>query len=151
MEAGTFTYSGGTAASQKRLASLLIGALEELREVTNRPDLQAQTAVTFLAFAAAGEPLTVLELMSRVGYERSSASRNIDILAEGIAGKGPGVELLQKAVDPFDARKRVVKLSKKGELAMRRIENRVAPTLQALVRAELREQSKEIEDGNLSS
>lgn len=142
MEATTFTYSGGTAASQRRCASLVIAALKELRDATDRPDLQAQTAVTFLAFGASGEPMTVLELTDKVGYERSSASRNIDMLAEGVVGKGPGVELLQKAVDPFDARKRVVKMTKKGEQVMRRIEQKMVPIIQAMVMDELRQQSK---------
>lgn len=139
----TFTYLGGTPASSRRVASLLTAALQELREATDRPELQAQTAITFLTFAASAEPLTVLELMEKVGYERSSASRNVDMLAEGAAGRGQGMELLQKAVDPFDARRRVVKLSKKGETVMKRIEARVAPLIQALVREELRTQPQE--------
>lgn len=136
MEATTFTYSGGTAASQRRVAAMLQAGLQELREATERPELQAQTAITFLAFASRSEPMTVLELMDVVGYERSSASRNVDMLCEGLVGRGAGMELLQKAVDPFDARKRVVKLSKKGEAVMRRVESKMAPFLQAIVRTE---------------
>lgn len=136
MEATTFTYSGGTGASSRRVAAILATGIRELREATERPELQAQTAITFLTFAASAEPLTVLELMDRVGYERSSASRNVDLLAEGAAGRGDGLGLVQKATDPFDARKRIVRLSKKGEAVMRRIELKVAPLIQALVRSE---------------
>lgn len=143
MEATMFIYSGGTGASQRRVAALLQAGLQALREETNHPEMQAQTAATFLAFASRAEPMSVMELMNHVGYERSSASRNIDLLAEGIEGRSSGLGLLQKAVDPFDARKRVVKLSKRGEQVIARIEKRVAPLLQALVRAEARRASEE--------
>lgn len=136
MEATTFTYSGGTGASSRRIAALLQAGLQELREATGRPELQAQTAITFLAFASKAEPMTVMELVDLVGYERPSASRNISLLSDGDTGRAEGLELLQKAIDPFDARKRVVKLSKKGEAVMRRVELKVAPYIQALVRAE---------------
>lgn len=114
---------------RRRLADVLLVAINELREATGRPELQAQTVATFLTFAASAQPLSVLELMEHVGYERSSASRNVDMLADGLKDRCTGIGLLQKTRDPCDGRRCVVQLSEKGEAVMSRIVERTGPLI----------------------
>jgi DNA-binding MarR family transcriptional regulator len=130
--------AGGANTAVRRLADVLRGALQELCDATGRPDLQAQTAITLLSIAASAEPLPVLAVAERVGFEKSSASRNIAMLTdEGLPGKCAGMGLLHKTTDPTDARRRLIRLSPKGEAVMRRLEVRIQPLLQA-VAAKLR-------------
>lgn len=111
--------------------NILSAALQAFKEFTDEPDVQVQTIQTFLLIAAEGSP-GVNELARQIALTQPSASRNLKKLCEAPQGQ-EGYGLITKELDPWDNRRRIIKLTLRGHELVRRIEEAVcrvlAPTL----------------------
>ncbi|MYL24377.1 MarR family transcriptional regulator [Halomonas alkaliantarctica] len=97
--------------------------LEEFRKIY--PDMQMQNASIFVTIAM-NQGITMKELGQRTGLAQSSCSRNVALLSEHLKYDKPGYGLVVATEDPVERRRKIVRLSSKGE--------RVAASLDLLVR-----------------
>ena len=73
-----------------------------------------QTAQTFIAVAL--QPgITMKELSERVGISQASCSRNVAALSRVHRLNKAGMDLVVAAEDPMERRRKVVKLTAKGQ------------------------------------
>ncbi|GGX91321.1 hypothetical protein GCM10007160_18530 [Litchfieldella qijiaojingensis] len=100
--------SGYTKAGMMRVCQIL----EEFRQIY--PDMQTQTAVFFVTIAM-NPGITMKELMERTGTVQSTCSRNVSLLSEWLKHNKPGYGLVQAMEDPVERRRKIVKLTPKGE------------------------------------
>jgi DNA-binding MarR family transcriptional regulator len=93
----------------------LMAAVQEMREVTNNPELQAQTMMTFL-FVASRHPNEVAyrEVEQSLNLQQTSVSRNFAYLAKGNARGHGGYELVRVEADPMYRKRLLAKLTPKG-------------------------------------
>lgn len=90
----------------------LIGAVTVIREVA--PEIGIQ-AVHLLLEVARKPGITVGELMRKTGLSQSSCSRNLALLsAQHRLGK-PGLDLVYTQEDPSERRRKLARLTPKGE------------------------------------
>lgn len=90
----------------------LIGAVVVIREVA--PDIGIQ-AVHMLLEVARKPGITVSELIRKTGLSQSSCSRNLALLsAQHRLGK-PGLDLVYTQEDPSERRRKLARLTPKGE------------------------------------
>ena len=90
----------------------LIGAVTVIREVA--PDIGIQ-AVHMLLEVARKPGITVSELIRKTGLSQSSCSRNLALLsAQHRLGK-PGLDLVYTQEDPSERRRKLARLTPKGE------------------------------------
>ena len=82
----------------------LENCVEQFRQIHR--EIRPQTCLTFLVVGRR-TPISILELSQELGVAQSSASRNVQYLLEA--------NLLETWVDQQDRRKRMVKLTPKGE------------------------------------
>lgn len=93
----------------------LIGAVVVIREVA--PDIGIQ-AVHMLLEVARKPGITVSELIRKTGLSQSSCSRNLALLsAQHRLGK-PGLDLVYTQEDPSERRRKLARLTPKGEALM---------------------------------
>lgn len=111
--------------------NILSAALQAFKEFTEEPDVQVQTIQTFLLVATQENP-GVNELARQIALSQPSASRNLKKLCEAPRGQ-EGYDLIAMELDPWDNRKRIIKLTARGHELIRHIEEAVcrvlAPTL----------------------
>jgi|25_taG_2_1085351.scaffolds.fasta_scaffold07634_4 DNA-binding MarR family transcriptional regulator len=90
----------------------LIGAVTVIREVA--PDIGIQ-AIHMLLEVARKPGITVSELIRKTGLSQSSCSRNLALLsAQHRLGK-PGLDLVYTQEDPSERRRKLARLTPKGE------------------------------------
>lgn len=78
--------------------------------------IPAQTLAVFLEIARhPKDGISVNELATKCGLAGSSASRNVAALSEWHWLKRPGLGLVSSEADPMDTRRKIVKLTTKGE------------------------------------
>jgi DNA-binding MarR family transcriptional regulator len=112
-----------------RLLKVALQTLETIREFTGDREIQAQKVVIFLQVALHKE-LPMTELLKLSGVEQSSVSRNVTLLAEGFPLKGkPGLELVESFEDPAFRRRKLVRITKKGEELVKLIEQKAGKFL----------------------
>ncbi|MGA4641152.1 MarR family winged helix-turn-helix transcriptional regulator [Stutzerimonas stutzeri] len=98
---------------------MTLSALAKIEEVIKRfrdfdQEMQMQTAQTFIAVAM--QPgITMTELSEKVGISQSSCSRNVSALSRLHRLNKPGMDLVVAAPDPMERRRRIVKLTPKGQ------------------------------------
>ena len=90
--------------------------IDELRKVWD--GMPMSVASLFIAIAQSdnkGDPLTITEAGDQVGMKLASTSRNIKLLAHGMAERGTGpIHLVEVKDHPRDYRRKVVVLTPKG-------------------------------------
>lgn len=98
---------------------MALTALAVIEEVLKRfrdfdQEMQMQTAQTFIAVAM--QPgITMKELSEKVGISQASCSRNVSALSRVHRLNKPGMDLVVVAEDPMERRRKVVKLTPKGQ------------------------------------
>lgn len=108
-----------------RLLKVALESLEAIRELTGDPEIQAQKVIILLQVAMHRE-ISMTDLLKYAGVEQSSVSRNVTTLAEGFPLKGkPGMGLVESYEDPAFRRRKLVRLTKKGEELIAKLEERV--------------------------
>lgn len=113
----------------------LSATLDAFKQFTQEPDVQIQTLQTFLVIALGGNP-GLNELARRIGLTQPAASRNLKKLCEGPRGQ-EGYGLITMEIDPFDNRRRIVKLTARGHELVRHIEDSMMPPIRSHIVREL--------------
>lgn len=105
----------------------LSAALVAFKEFTGDQDVQVQAVQTFLKIATSINP-NAEDITAAIGLSKSTASRNLKKLATGPRAQR-GYGLITVELDPYDGRKRLIKLSVRGHELIRFIEERTMPKL----------------------
>ena len=95
---------------------LMVDALDYLRRLDS--EMPIQYAVSFLNIALhedKEEGLAVQDLESLVGLSQSATSRNVQALSKWFKPKVPGHDLVESFENPMDRRKKIVRLTQKGQ------------------------------------
>lgn len=107
--------------SNMKTIKSLMNLVEELRKLD--PEMQLQTVQVLLAVAHAGDagvPMT--NLADNLGISQASASRNVAALGNKLnRHKQPGLGLLESKEDPADYRRKIVKVTAKGNRMIERL------------------------------
>lgn len=90
----------------------LFKAIEEVRGVD--PEMQAQGIALFL-YSAIYPGCTMTDLQKNLGMSQSSCSRNVSALSEWHRFEKPGLGLIVATPDPMERRRKIVRLTEKGE------------------------------------
>lgn len=98
----------------------LSDALLAFREFTGDSDVQLQAIQTFLLIANRSSP-SVDDIAKVIGLNQSTASRNIKKLAVGPRAQ-EGYGLITVELDPYDNRRREIKLSPRGNELVKYLE-----------------------------
>ncbi|SCX57610.1 MarR family winged helix-turn-helix transcriptional regulator [Nitrosospira sp. Nsp1] len=107
----------------------LSDALAAFKDFTGDGDVQIQTIQTFLKIALGGGATTNYEDIAKTaGVTQAAVSRNIKKLATGPKAQ-VGYGLITVELDPYDSRRRAIKLSARGHELIRFIEDRTMPKL----------------------
>lgn len=98
---------------------MTLNALEVIEDVLKRfrehdPEMQMQTAQTFITVAL-NPGISMTELSEKVGISQASCSRNVAALSRVHRLNKPGLDLVVAAEDPMERRRKVVKLTPKGQ------------------------------------
>ena len=104
-------------------------ALTAFKEFTGDHDVQVQAIQTFLIVATSVNPSSEY-ITKSIGLNQSTASRNVLKLAVGPRAK-EGYGLITVELDPYDHRRRVIKLSARGHELVRLMEERTMPSLRS--------------------
>lgn len=102
--------------------SKVIRLFEEFRKFDS--GMPIQTAITF-CMVANNEGISMKELQEKMGYSQSSCHRNVTALCKYDRFNKPAHDLLYKADDPMEHRRKLVFMTPKGK--------RVAETLKSIV------------------
>lgn len=85
-------------------------------------EVPAQLVLVF-CYIASHNPCHLTAIMEDCKLSSNSVSRNTDWLSRTHRLGKPGMELIIKEVDPVDARKKIVRLTPKGELIAAQIKS----------------------------
>lgn len=104
----------------------LLGCLRTLREATGNAELQLQTMTTFL-YVASRHPNEVPqgEIESVLSMVQTTVSRNCSYLAKGSTGGLGGYKLIEVFTDVYYRKRKLVKLTKKGEEIARKLAEQI--------------------------
>src|SRR5690606_26063331 len=86
--------------------------LKELRELD--PEMPLQMATTFI-LVASSPGITMKDLSPQLGFSQASCSRNIAALSKVHRHNKPGHGLVYAIEDPVERRRKIVKLTARGE------------------------------------
>jgi len=86
--------------------------LEEFRKFD--PEMQMQTAATLL-LVAMRPGITTKELTGKLGISQASCSRNVAALSKMTRHGEPGPDLIVAEEDPRERRRKVMRLTPKGQ------------------------------------
>lgn len=104
-------------------------ALEAFREFTKDGDVQVQTIQIFLKIVLAGDAsISYVDLEKVVGISQAAISRNIKKLTAG-PRETSGYGLITVELDPYDSRRRIIKISQKGKDLVAAMEAKMLPSL----------------------
>ena len=78
-------------------------------------EIQAQTIAVFLVVAKSPLPIKMQDIGKELGLAQSSVSRNVAYLGDWSRHKEKGHGLIEAYEDPMERRRKLVKLTKKGE------------------------------------
>jgi len=93
--------------------SILLTSIEKMRELD--AEIQAQTIAVFLTVAKSPMPVKMQDISKELGLAQSSVSRNVAYLGDWTRHREKGKGLLEAYEDPMERRRKLVKLTKKGE------------------------------------
>lgn len=87
------------------------------------PQIPPQTLQVLLYVAAheGAEGVPMQDLAKAVGVAQSSVSRNVAALSEWNRHHRPGYGLVEYGEDPFNRRRKLVRLTRKGRALIRRV------------------------------
>ena len=101
---------------QRRYPAITLGQLTTLLKVGLAPQRE-------------GENVSVSDIVDRShGQAYPTIARQIDLLGSG-AGSNPGLQLIDKAVDPTDRRGRYVAISERGKMLLQELDLILAPEI----------------------
>lgn len=102
----------------------LIACIEEFRKLSEQ--FPPQTMLVFLEVARNGDKgTTMTNLAQAFGMSQSAISRNVTTLSKVNWHKTPGLDLVDIQPDPYDFRRKLIKLNAKGR--------RIAKSFEALM------------------
>lgn len=99
-------------------------SLEVISKATGYTDMPVSQVMTFLNLAARGE-LTMQDLSSATGVVLSSVSRNVTKLGAGPNPNEPGLGLVEAYDDPWNRRRKLVRLTTKGKKLAEKVNDEV--------------------------
>jgi DNA-binding MarR family transcriptional regulator len=85
------------------------------------PDMPIQQALCLLFIAKAKEGMSLTELSKKVGIGLTTASRYVSALGQVNRHKEEGYNLIESKEDPMERRKKIIRLTIKGEITLRNI------------------------------
>lgn len=104
-------------------------AMEAFKDFTGDGDVQIQTIQVFLKIVlAGGEQISYDSLEKATGVSQSAVSRSIKKMTAGPRAT-PGYGLITVDFDPYDLRRRIIKLSPRGRDLVAAMESRMMPGL----------------------
>jgi DNA-binding MarR family transcriptional regulator len=107
----------------------LSDALAAFKDFTGDGYVQIQTIQTFLKVARnEGTAVSFEDIVKATGVTRGAVSRNLKKLATGPRVQ-EGYGLITVELDPYDSRRRIIKLSGRGHELIQFIEGRTLPRL----------------------
>lgn len=106
------TFSKHALAYDRYALVQLFKAIEEFRAVD--PEMPSQSAALFL-YSAIYPGCTMTDLQTNLGMTQSSCSRNVSALSEWHRLEKPGLGLIVATPDPMERRRKIVRLTDKGE------------------------------------
>ena len=106
------TFSKHALAYDRYALVQLFKAIEEFRGVD--PEMPSQSAALFL-YSAIYPGCTMTDLQTNLGMSQASCSRNVSALSEWHRLEKPGLGLIVAAPDPMERRRKIVRLTEKGE------------------------------------
>lgn len=118
MNDSTTLHNGGTATStdlahyDKLAVQRLARCIKELRELNS--EIQAQ-AVHLLLEIAIQPDITMSQLCVKTRLSQASCSRNVSLLSLNARHDRPGLGLVKAEEDPRERRRKIVRLTPKGE------------------------------------
>lgn len=101
----------------------LMTALELVRKELD-PEMQVQTLSVLLTVASA-PGITMKELSQRLHLAQSSCSRNVAALSKWHRLGRPGLDLLVATEDPAERRRKIVRLTTRGERFIETLQRKV--------------------------
>lgn len=93
--------------------SQLLTVIERFREMDT--EMQTQTVAVFLCVAKSPMPVRMSVIADETGLAQSSISRNVALLSQWSRHQVKGQGLLEAYEDPTERRRKLVRLTKKGE------------------------------------
>jgi len=78
-------------------------------------EMQTQAVAVFLCVAKSPMPIRMSAVAEEIGLAQSSISRNVALLSEWTRHQVKGQGLLEAYEDPMERRRKLVRLTKKGE------------------------------------
>lgn len=106
------TFSKQALAYDRYALVQLFKAIEDFRAVD--PEIPAQGVALFL-YSAIYPGCTMTDLQKHLGMTQSSCSRNVSALSEWHRLEKPGLGLVAATPDPMERRRKIVRLTEKGE------------------------------------
>ncbi len=103
----------------KDVAEVLFDTLQLVREELD-PEMQLQTLLTLLVVDT--QPgITMKDAMKKIGISQSSISRNTSILGRLYVKGQTGLDLVAAVEDPMERRRKIMRLTPKGEKFMQEL------------------------------
>lgn len=99
------------------LSKLTLAVSELQQQIEVSQDLPFRCVSVFLEVArrdARGDGITVTELAKALDISQPASSRMVSLLDEATWKGRPGAGLIRSVADPYDSRRRVLRLSDKG-------------------------------------
>jgi DNA-binding MarR family transcriptional regulator len=97
----------------KEVAEVLFETLQVIRAELD-PEMQLQTLLTLLIVDM--EPgITMTEALKKIGISQAAMSRNAAILGRLYSKGEPGLDMIAATEDPMERRRKVMRMTPKGE------------------------------------
>lgn len=93
----------------------LVSCISEIRRL--HPEIQSQT-IHLLLEVAIQPDITMSELIRKTNLSQASCSHNVSLLSNRDRDNKPGLGLVESREDPAERRRRIVKLTQKGQELM---------------------------------
>lgn len=97
----------------KKGTMLMCAALETFWKATGTTDTPMSQVLTFMHVGSRAE-VSMAELEKLTGVVQSSVSRNVAKIGPGLNPKEPGLGLVEAYEDPWNRKRKLVRLTKKG-------------------------------------
>jgi DNA-binding MarR family transcriptional regulator len=83
------------------------------------PEMPLQQAHCFLLIAEADEGLSLSDLAKKAGIGLATASRYVGALGKINRHREAGLQIIESFEDPMERRKKIIRLTSKGKLALK--------------------------------